>query len=369
MENTDNSNNTSTTPQNNVQHVQNFHERPRKSKTRILLFTCGIILLILACVCTSFIAFSGLTKDLGFSSGSSSDDFGVTMSEKTSGAYGDTSSFNTSKIAIVDISGAITYATNTDTLPSGASNRTVQAQLNSALKDNNVKAIIVRFNSPGGAVAAAEPICSALKSANQKKPVYSYIDTEGASLGYLLPNCTKYIYARPDTITGSIGVRADLQDLNGILERLGARQMTITNSAGVQKTQDGLFDKNSDEYKRFQSILDETYTYFLNTVWNGRKDKNNGLTYDKLKTMADGRIFSGLQAKQAGLVDETGYQDDVINSIIEKENLKDKKVEIVEYQIESNPFASLFGMSASLTNLINGHHVQTEKVQLMMVAE
>jgi protease-4 len=343
---------------------QTVYQKPRGSKRKIAFFTCGIILLIIACVCTSLVVVMNLSG-----STTSSDDLGVTLTEKTTSGYGDTNGSKTAKIAIVDVSGAINYSINTDALPSGASNRTVIAQLNRAKADKDVKAIIVRFNTPGGAVSAAEPICKAMKDLNNTKPVYAFIDTEGASLGYLLPNCARSIYSRPDSITGSIGVRADLQDLNGILTNLGARQMTVTNTAGVQKTQDGLFDKNSDEFKQFQSMLDESYDYFLNKVWEGRKVQNNGLTYEKLKTYANGRIFSGLQAKKVGLVDEIGYQDDVINSVIKKENLSNQKIELVEYQIDSNPFAGIFGASLDLYSIIKGNHVQTKKVQLMMLAE
>jgi len=349
--------------------TQIIHEKPKRNGRRVLFFTCGVFLLLLACLCSVFAVFSAYGGEINSITNTSSGDTGVVINEKTTGNFGDRSSFDTSKIAIVDVTGVINYSLNSEILPAGASNRTVIAQLNRAKDDSRVKAVIIRFNSGGGVVSAAEPICRAIKETNKSKPVYAFIDTEGASLAYLLPNCAKFIYARPDAITGSIGVRLDLLDLGGILERIGAKQSTITNTAGSKKTQKGLFEQNSDEYKQLQSMLDETYTYFLNKVWEGRRDKNNGLTFEKLKTYADGRLFSGLQAKQAGLVDETGYYEDVVDSVIRQEKLTSQNVQIVEYQQEENPFARLFGASTELFSLIQGNHVRTSKYQLVMIAD
>lgn len=344
-----------------------IYEKPKTSRRRVLFFSCAVVLLLLACFCSILAVFPAFIGSAGSITNITYEDSDIIIREKMTSDFGDRASFNISKIAIVDILGVINYSVNSEILPDGANNRTVIAQINRAKNDEAVKAIIMRFNSPGGVVSAAEPICRAIKEANKSKPVYAFIDTEGASLAYLLPNCTKFIYSRPDAITGSIGVRVDLLDLSGILERLGARQTTITNTSGTKKAQEGLFDKNSEEYKQLQAMLDETYVYFLDKVWEGRKDKNNGLTYEKLKTYADGRIFSGLQAKKLGLVDEIGYFEDVINGVINRENLEDQRVQIVEYQIEYNFLAGLFGATTQLLNLVNGSYQRTTKYQLVMI--
>jgi protease-4 len=342
---------------------------PKKSRKRFFFLACSALVLIFVCSCGGFLLLSSPNSGLSFEEGNT--DPSVTITETKTMELGNKTALSSSKIAVVDVSGAINYSTQSEALPNGSSNRTVVAQIQKAANLSEVKVIVVRFNTPGGAVSAAEPICKAMKKANETKPVYAFIDTEGASLGYLLPNCAKSIYARPDAITGSIGVRADLQDLSGILTNLGAKQTTITNTNGTQKTQSGLFDKNSDEYKQFQKLLDEAYDYFLTRVWEGRKAQNNGLTYEKLRSLADGRIFSGKQAKEQGLVDEVAYYDEVIDSIIKKENLQDdkqtKKIEVIEYAVEADFFSSLFGASATFLNVVNGHSVQTEKVKLMMM--
>lgn len=379
QENQINNTNTQASPQPKTHH-QTYAYSPtsyappkRSGKGKVFFITCGILLLLIACFCSGFVLFSGSIRDLGtLPTSGVNPDPGITIVETTIAELGNTSTIKTNKIAVVDVSGEITYSIDTQTLPAGTSNRTVLAQLRKAKTDSAVKAIIVRFNTPGGAVSAAKPICSELKALDNEKPVYAFIDTEGASLGYLLPNCTRTIYARPEAITGSIGVRADLIDITGIFTNLGARTVTITNTSGSQKTQENLFDKNSAEYKQFQSILDETYIYFLDTVWEGRKDKNTVLTYEKLKSYADGRIFSGKQAKDLGMIDELGQYNEVMKSVYDKnfELFGDSKVQVVEYSIQSNPFSNLFGASSKLFSMVNGmNNVQTRKIQFMMLAE
>lgn len=337
-------------------------DNQRGGKRKVWLITCGSLLLIFACICSLFLVFSSsaLNSATGFNP-----DPGAEILETKIMELGEGNSFSPDKIAVIEIADVINFATQSDT-SSGTNNKTVNAQLQKAKNDESVKAVILRFNTPGGAVNAAEPICSMIKEVNKEKPVYAFIDAQGASLGYLLPNCTKFIYASPMTVTGSIGVRADLVDYNGILTNLGARSTTITNSAGDSKTQEGLFDKNSEEYKRYQSILDEIYLYFVNTVWEGRKDKGTTLTYEKLLTYADGQIFSGKQAKEAGLVDELGEYKDVINKVYEKMDT-DEKVEVVEYTIEVSPFAGIFGAIDKYSNMLKDPNVNRSEMKLMMI--
>lgn len=338
----------------------------RRSRKKVWFITCGVLLLLVACICSVFTVFSGALFSGGTTTSTGTSN--VPITETKVKEYGEGGFFGSqNKIAVIEIAGVVNFSTQSDT-SLGTNNRTIIGQLENARNDSAVKAIVLRFNTPGGAVSAAEPICQKIKAIDKEKPVYAFIDAEGASLGYLLPNCARIIYARPDAITGSIGVRADLLDLNGILTNIGARSATITNSAGEQKTQEGLFDKNSAEYKRYQSILDEVYEYFIKTVWEGRKVQDNGLTEAKLRSYGNGQIFSGLQAKQAGLVDETAQYEEVLDAVYE-ENLDGESAQVVEYTVYVDPFASLFGNLELMGGIFTKEKHSREKLQLMMLSD
>jgi protease-4 len=338
----------------------------KKSKAGIWIVSISAIILLFACACSFFVVFVASLPDFG---SEFTVDSNIRVEENTVQRIGEPSGFSpSSKIAVIEIAGVINFSSQTDTILD-TNNKTVIAQLRKAQNDSAVKAIILRFNTPGGAVSAADPICDAIKEIDSQKPIYSFIDTEGASLGYLLPNCSRMIFSRPDAITGSIGVRADLLDLTGILTNLGARSGTITNSKGNQKTQDGLFTPGSEAYKRYQSILDEIYESFVQRVWEGRQKQNNGLTLSQLRGYADGQIFSGQQAFERGLVDKIGQYNDVIDYVVEKNNLAREGVDVVEYTISQDPFLGIFGSASELIKLLTSERHSRQKLEFMLIAD
>lgn len=361
--------------QNNNINVNEFNKKmPIKNNNRKLIISVIVIfsilvLCILSCVLLMFLG--SLFSNEGFLNTNDT----ITNNSKISQVQENevfrikkenTNTSTTNKIAIINLNNEILYTTNPDDIFTGTNNLSLNVQIQKALSDNSVKAIVLRFNTPGGVVNAAEPMCREIKKLNEKKPVYAFIDTEAASLGYLLANCTKYIYSRPTAITGSIGVRLDLIDISQALQNLGVKQITITNTKGTKKTQEGLFNPNSEEYKQIQQMLDETYNYFIDVVWANRSvNVPNKLTKEKLLSYADGRIFSGKQAFDAGLVDKLGEYEDVISDLIEKENLKSEFI-VVEYNIKADFFRTLFGMTNKMMNLLlNTEYIQSKKLQLL----
>src|SRR5260221_373925 len=250
-----------------------------------IVFSVGcIIFIFFACCIGSFISLFVFTSNS--SSGSVNKNLfleHIIKSDLTS----------TNKIALVNISGEITYSVPGDTKPqTGATSDNIIAQLDNAQNDPTVKAVVLRMNTPGGEVNAATPICNKIDEVNKTKNVYTFIDSTGASLGYLIANCTDYIYARPTAITGSIGVILQAVDFYGVLENFGGKVAFVTNSQGAQKGGGGVFDSNSETYKTYQKILDESFDFFLGHVEKGRTGK---LTLDQIKVLADGRIYSGKQ--------------------------------------------------------------------------
>jgi len=353
------------TPQPQVVYVN----QPKQKNWWKYLLGCGAVLFICSCICvvpTLFLASLSATVGESLTNNASKN-----IHQTTILTDGDNTS-EKAQIAVINITGAIDYSTPGQDFQSGAFSDNIIAQLQKAKDDSSVKAVLLRFNSPGGAVVAAEPICKEIKEVNKSKPVYSFIDSMGASLGYLLPNCSQYIYSRPEAITGSIGVILQAIDFYGVLEKLGGKVVFVTNTEGKQKSGEDIFDPNSETYKTYQKILDETYEYFITRVYEGRKLNNPSVTKEELKKYADGRIFSGNQAKELKLVDELGQFEEVISSMIKKENdLKGKYVEVVEYSLPIDPFSQLFmGANSALRSTdLKSNLEKNAGIKVMMQAD
>lgn len=335
-----------------------MYTKPKKSSTWIkVLAGLGVVFLPFVCTCVI-----GLVVIGSFSTAiESTAAYDTTILEERILTTGNTGASETRNIAVINISGPVTYSIPGSTGDLGASSNTIISQLERAKDDEKIDVVLLRFNTPGGEVSAAEPICRSIQELHAEKPVYSFIDTMGASLGYLLPNCSQYIYSRPSAITGSIGVILQAIDFLGILENIGGQVIYITNSEGEFKSGEEIFDKNSQTYNTYQEILDETYNYFVDVVVEGREMAVANFTREDLLPYADGRILSGKQALEVKLVDELGQFEDVIASIIQKESvLQGTKVNVMEYVIPVNPFADLFrGLQGTLES--TDLEVQQEK--------
>lgn len=183
-------------------------------------------------------------------------------------------------------------------------------------EDPSIAGVVIRINSPGGAVAPSQEIYDAVK--RMKKPVVSSMASVAASGGYYVAAATKKIYANPGTITGSIGVIMEFANLEKLYEWAKIRRFSI-------KT--GRFKDAGSEYRAmapeeralFQGMIDDVLLQFKQAVVDGRK-----LTMAQVTEVADGRIFSGAQAKKAKLVDELGSLDDAIKGVAEMAKIKGK---------------------------------------------
>lgn len=173
-------------------------------------------------------------------------------------------------------------------------------RLHQLREDKQIDAIVVRINSPGGAVAPSQEIYAAVKRAAAKKKVVCSMGTLAASGGYYIAAACDKILALPGTITGSIGVISQLPRLEGLMALLHVDFETI--KSGPMKDAGSPFrTMTPDERKLFQTFVDDIYEQFLDDVAAGRK-----LDKSKLRPLADGRILTGKQALAAGLVDELG---------------------------------------------------------------
>ncbi len=171
-----------------------------------------------------------------------------------------------------------------------------------------VKAIVLRIDSPGGAVVPSQEIHDAVqrvRSTHQKKVIAS-MGTVAASGGYYIAAATDHILANPGTLTGSIGVIMELANLEGLFKKVGVESVVV--KSGRFKDLASPFRKMREDDRRIlQGVIDDVHDQFIQAVAEGRS-----LPVTEVRHLADGRIFTGRQAKDFKLVDELGNLDDAI---------------------------------------------------------
>lgn len=214
------------------------------------------------------------------------------------------------KVLLVDLSGLISSHA-----PSGpfddSSNMVarIKEELTLAAEDRKIKGIVLRINSPGGTVTASDILYHELKTFKEKHkiPVIASIMEVGASGGYYIAAAADKILVHPSSVTGSVGVIMMTVNAQGLLEKIGVATTAVT--SGPRKDMGSPFRAmTAEERGIFQGVIDSFYERFLAVVQEGRSN----LTPEQIRKLADGRIYSGEQAKALGLVDAVGYLDDAV---------------------------------------------------------
>ncbi len=175
---------------------------------------------------------------------------------------------------------------------------------------SSVKAIVLRIDSPGGAVVPSQEIHDAVKRLRTKtnKAVVASMGTVAASGGYYVAVATDRIIANPGTLTGSIGVIMELANVEGLLKKIGVENIVV--KSGRHKDLASPFKKMSEEDRRIlQGVMDDVHQQFIEAVAEGRS-----LDVGEVRRLADGRIFTGRQAKDVKLVDDLGDLQAAINA-------------------------------------------------------
>lgn len=208
-------------------------------------------------------------------------------------------------VAIIGLEGVITSGAgdgiNRGTVYSEATIDDIEA----AVENPSVAAIVLDINSPGGSVFASASIYEAVR--NCPKPVVARLGEIAASGGYYVACGSDYIVAHPTTLTGSIGVIWEFTNVAELLDILGVQTQVV--KSGDHKDEGGYYRPlTEEELQMYQSIVDEAYADFVQVVSEGRD-----LPEEQVLKLADGRVFSGKQALEAGLVDAEGNLDDAID--------------------------------------------------------
>lgn len=230
------------------------------------------------------------------------------------------------KILIIEISNVITG--NEEERPLGLdSNEStvsrVKETLRKAEKDRRVKALVLRIDSPGGGVTASDIIYSELKRFKEKRkvPVVAVLMDVAASGGYYVALSADEIVAHPTTVTGSIGVIMMNLNVEGLFHKIGVSDTTV--KSGAHKDIGSPFRKPTPGDRLIlQGVVDDLYTRFLDRV----RESRTKLPEDRIRPLADGRIFTADQALKVGLVDRIGYVDDAIEDARKAAGLKQARV-------------------------------------------
>lgn len=227
-------------------------------------------------------------------------------------------------VAIITVTGPIiTGKVPPSSADQIAATENVLALIRRAEEDRDVRAILLRVNSPGGSVVASDEIYHALKQV--EKPLVVYMDEIAASGGFYISMAADYIVANPNTLTGSIGVISEFPKAQGLLDKLGIEFVII--KSGEFKDAGHFAEPMSEEERAWwQQIITEAYERFVQVVAEGRN-----LPVERVRELADGRLFTGRQALEAGLIDAVGYYSDALDKAAELGNIRGKP-RVVEYR-------------------------------------
>ena len=216
------------------------------------------------------------------------------------------------KILLLDLSGVLQEDTPSLSLttppPRVPLLARVREELARAEKDDAVKALVVRINSPGGTITASDVLYREIREFKQRRkiPVVAAIMDVGASGGYYAALAADQIFAHPTTITGSIGVIMLTVNAQGLLEKVGVAPLAI--KSGPLKDAGSPFRGLTDEERAvFQAVIDDMYGRFVRLVAESRK-----IPEARVRSFADGRIYTAEQARALGLVDRIGYLDEAV---------------------------------------------------------
>ncbi|MBX3434433.1 MAG: signal peptide peptidase SppA [Pirellulales bacterium] len=241
------------------------------------------------------------------------------------------------KLAIVYAVGAITTGKSEQGLGGSAmGSTTIVEALDEAAKDDKIKAIVLRVDSPGGSALASDLIWRKIQTID--KPVVASMGDVAASGGYYISMGADRIFAEPGTVTGSIGVVGGKLCLGGLYDKIGMTTETIARgkNSGIFSTTQKFSDS---EREALQAMMEDIYDQFTSKAAAGRK-----MDVAQLKSLAEGRVYTGRVAKQHGLVDELGTLKDAIAAAKRLGGLDpNQKVPAVVLPKPANPLESLLG--------------------------
>jgi protease-4 len=242
------------------------------------------------------------------------------------------------RVAVVEVTGVIESA------------KEIVEQLHEQIEDSRIEGIVLRVNSPGGAVAPSQEIHAAVERLKAKKPIVASMGSVAASGGLYAAVAASKVYCQPGTMTGSIGVVMNIPNFRKIAENIGFEMVTV--KSGKFKDVGNSFREMSSEEKVFlEQMIDRVQDDFVGAVVKGR-----GLDEAKVREFADGRIIVGSQAKELKLVDGFGDVYDAARAVFELKGtpLAENEQPTLIYALDPlNHVRKFFDSIMRLPNLLN----------------
>ena len=203
--------------------------------------------------------------------------------------------------------------------------------------NDNAKALLVKIDSPGGTYVGGEALYESLRRVGEKKPVVALMGTTATSAAYMTALGSDHIIARSSTLTGSIGVILQTADVTGLLDKIGIKSVVV--KSGPLKAQPNPLEKFSPAARKAtEAIIADYFDMFVTLVAERRP-----LSREQVLKLADGRVFSGRQAKKAGLVDALGAEPEARKWLSETHDIADSlPIKEVKIKHEDEPWRDLF---------------------------
>lgn len=241
------------------------------------------------------------------------------------------------KIGIVEMYGVINEE----------SGRPVIKQIEKWADNSSIKALVIHINSPGGGVAISQEIYDAVIRASEEKPIVAAMASVAASGGYYIACAADRIIANPGTLTGSIGVIFQFHTAEGLLEKIGVGTETVK-SGELKDVGSYSRSMTKKEELMLRSVVMDSYEQFVEIVAKGR-----GMTLEDVYPMADGSIFTGLQAYNLGLVDTLGGLKEAVDLAADLANMEGEP-DVIRPRPEKNIgiFDLLGGIAKTVKNVI-----------------
>lgn len=237
------------------------------------------------------------------------------------------------KVAVVKLEGVITDTTE------------LSKEFRDLEERDDIKAIVLRIDSPGGTVGPSQEIHSEILRLKKKKPVVASLGAIAASGGFYAAVAADKIVANPGTLTGSIGVIAEFITAEDLLSKLGVKGYVVK-SGKYKDTGSPLRKMNEEELGVLQNVIDDVNGQFIKAVAEGR-----GLKADYVRKIADGRILSGAQAKEKGLIDKLGDLTDAIDLSAELAGIKGKPEVVYMEKRGLTVWKAIFGDTDAATRI------------------
>ncbi|MCK5097485.1 MAG: signal peptide peptidase SppA [Desulfobacteraceae bacterium] len=226
-------------------------------------------------------------------------------------------------VGIVEISGIIS-----------SSKKAIKA-IKEFRKEDSIKAIIVRINSPGGGIGPSQEIYTEIMRTRGEKPIIASLGSVAASGGYYIASATQKIVANPGTITGSIGVIVEYTNIQEVLKKIGLSAVVIK-SGKFKDIGSPVRDITDAEKEFLQNFVDELHMQFVNHAAEGR-----GLDAEVMAKLADGRIYTGQTAMELNLIDQLGNFEDSIQLAGEMAGIEGEVIPVYPKQDRMSLFKEL----------------------------